>query len=139
VVKPSSLSETYPQGPLSSAVFYGIISGARLKARQQLDSLSSRYQNSLPSLTQKAKAQPQPSNKGKQKDQLTANQLIDESMNIDVPEDPESSISQPNQEDDLDHQLHESSNSNPIGTSPPVTITQSEDKKKGKDHTINYE
>ncbi|GBC30332.2 hypothetical protein GLOIN_2v1784074 [Rhizophagus irregularis DAOM 181602=DAOM 197198] len=43
LVKPTSLADTYSVGPLTSEVFYGIISEAHLKARQQLDSLSSRY------------------------------------------------------------------------------------------------
>ncbi|PKB95453.1 hypothetical protein RhiirA5_386010 [Rhizophagus irregularis] len=42
LVKPTSLADTYSVGPLTSEVFYGIISEAHLKARQQLDSLSSR-------------------------------------------------------------------------------------------------
>jgi hypothetical protein len=89
LVKPSSLAEKELQhGPLTSEVFYGIISVARLKARQQLDSLSSRYQNSLPELAKKH--QPQQNKKGKQKDQSNqhvliktyAKPVIDESMNI---------------------------------------------------------
>ncbi|CAG8766369.1 18429_t:CDS:2, partial [Rhizophagus irregularis] len=67
-----------------------IISGARCKARQTLDSLSSRYQNALPSLVQSAvEAQLKKKEKkvGKQKapvsDDADANLVIDESMNID--------------------------------------------------------
>ncbi|PKY59565.1 hypothetical protein RhiirA4_482401 [Rhizophagus irregularis] len=89
LVKPTSLADTYPIGPITSEVFYGIISGVRLKAHQQLDSLSSRYQNSLPTLAKNL--QPQQGKKGKQKDQSNqhvlietyANPVIDESMNID--------------------------------------------------------
>ncbi|CAB4419712.1 unnamed protein product [Rhizophagus irregularis] len=35
LVKPSSLSDKSPHGPLTSEVFYGVISVARAKARQQ--------------------------------------------------------------------------------------------------------
>ncbi|PKY56064.1 hypothetical protein RhiirA4_476073 [Rhizophagus irregularis] len=68
VVKPSTFGEKNTQyGPVSGDIFHGILSVARAKARQQLDSLSSRYQNSLPSLAKKL--QPQQNKKGKQKDQ----------------------------------------------------------------------
>ncbi|PKK60576.1 hypothetical protein RhiirC2_793131, partial [Rhizophagus irregularis] len=82
-----------------------IISGARCKARQMLDSLSSRYQNALPSLVQNAvKAQLKKKEKkvSKQKapvsDDADANLVIDESMNIDDNVDPDTTESQPNQE-----------------------------------------
>ncbi|PKY61827.1 hypothetical protein RhiirA4_487353 [Rhizophagus irregularis] len=139
LVKPVTLADTYNVGPLTSEVFYGIISGARLKARQQLDSLSSRYQNSLPSLAKKL--HPQQGNKGKQKDQSNqhvlletyANPVIDESMNIDETADPSVAASQPNQEGDSRSTQSTSSNPTPIGTSPPNVVTQSEDKiKKSK-------
>ncbi|CAG8671226.1 21882_t:CDS:2 [Rhizophagus irregularis] len=67
-----------------------IISGARCKARQQLDSLNSRYQNALPLLIQNAaEAQLKKKEKkvSKQKvpvsDDTDANLVIDEFMNID--------------------------------------------------------
>ncbi|CAG8761375.1 22960_t:CDS:1, partial [Rhizophagus irregularis] len=66
-----------------------IISGAHCKARQMLDSLSSRYQNAFPSLVQNAvEAQLKKEKKvSKQKapvsDDADANLVIDESMNID--------------------------------------------------------
>ncbi|CAB4431895.1 unnamed protein product [Rhizophagus irregularis] len=147
LVRPATHADTFPIGPLTAEVFYGIISGARLKARQlrgldkqpyrqQLDSLSSRYQNSLPALAKKL--QPQHSTKGKQKDQSNlhvststyANPVIDESMNIDESADPSIAVSQPNQEGNLGSTQSTSSTTTPIGTSPPNVITQSEEKNK---------
>ncbi|CAB4440722.1 unnamed protein product [Rhizophagus irregularis] len=136
LVKPTSLADTYNVGPLTSDIFYGIISGARLKARQQLDFLSSRYQNSLPTLAKKL--QPQQENKGKQKNQSNlhvstetyANLVIDENMNIDEPADPIIAASQTNQEGNLGSTASTSSTTTPIGTSPPINISQSEDKNK---------
>ncbi|PKC50546.1 hypothetical protein RhiirA1_486041 [Rhizophagus irregularis] len=58
-----------------------IISGARCKAHQQLDSLSSRYQNALPLLIQNA-AEAQLKKKGEEDDNV----------------DPDTIMSQPNQE-----------------------------------------
>ncbi|CAB4422661.1 unnamed protein product [Rhizophagus irregularis] len=137
VVKPSTFGEKNTQyGPVSGDIFHGILSVARAKARQQLDSLSSRYQNSLPSLAKKL--QPQQNKKGKQKDQSNqhvsietyANPVIDESMNIDESADPSIAVSQPNQEGNLRSTQSTSSTTTPIGTSPPNVITQSEDKTK---------
>ncbi|PKY59511.1 hypothetical protein RhiirA4_482305 [Rhizophagus irregularis] len=136
LVKPLSLADSYPKGPITSEVFYGIISGARLKARQQLDFLSSRYQNSLPMLAKKL--QPQQGMKGKQKDQSNqhvsietyANPVIDENMNIDEFADPNSTESQPNQEGTFGSTQSTSSKSTPIGTSPPNVITQSKEQNK---------
>ncbi|PKY50578.1 hypothetical protein RhiirA4_467131 [Rhizophagus irregularis] len=136
LVRPATHADTFPIGPLTAEVFYGIISGARLKARQQLDSLSLRYQNSLPALAKKL--QPQHSAKGKQKDQSNqhvststyVNPVIDESMNIDEIADPSIAASQPNQEGNLGSTQSTSSTTTPIGTSPPNVITQSEDKNK---------
>ncbi|CAB4430787.1 unnamed protein product [Rhizophagus irregularis] len=133
LVKPSSLAEKELQyDPLTSEIFYGIISVARLKARQQLDSLSSRYQNSLPELAKKQ--QPQQSKKGKQKDQSNqhvsiqtyANPVIDENMNIDEPADPNIAVSHLNQEGNIGSTQSTSSTTTPIGTSPLNDITQSE-------------
>ncbi|PKY54418.1 hypothetical protein RhiirA4_473225 [Rhizophagus irregularis] len=136
LAKPVSLADTYNVGPLTSEVFYGIVSGACLKARQQLDSLSSRYQNSLPTLAKKLSLQQ--GKKETQSDQSNkhvlietyANPVIDESMNIDGSADPSFAISQPNQEGDLGSTASTSSQTTPIGTSPPTNITQSEEKNK---------
>ncbi|PKY55528.1 hypothetical protein RhiirA4_475057 [Rhizophagus irregularis] len=121
LVKPSSLAEKELQyDPLTSEIFYGIISEARLKARQQLDSLSSRYQNSLPELAKKQ--QPQQRKKGKQKDQSNqhvsiqtyANPVIDENMNIDEPADPNIAVSHLNQEGNIGSTQSTSSTTTPI-------------------------
>jgi hypothetical protein len=136
LVKSTSLADTYNVGPLTSEAFYGIISGARLKARQQLDSLSSRYQNSLPTLAKKLQLQQEKT--GKQKGQSNqhvsietyANPVINESMNIDESADLNIAVSQPNQEGNLGSTSSTSSTTTPIGTSPPIDITQSEEKNK---------
>ncbi|PKY55908.1 hypothetical protein RhiirA4_475747 [Rhizophagus irregularis] len=139
LVKPSSYSDKEPHGPLTSEVFYGIISVARAKARQQLDSLSSRYQNSLPLLAKNQ--QPQQGKKGKQKDQSNqhvlietyANPVIDEPMNIDESADPNIAASQLNQEGNSGSTQSTPSTTTPISTSPPNVITQSEEiNKKSK-------
>ncbi|CAB4424216.1 unnamed protein product [Rhizophagus irregularis] len=132
LVKLSSYSDKEPHGPLISEVFYGIISVARAKARQQLDSLSSRYQNSLPLLAKKLPTQQ--GTKGKQKDQSNqhvsietcANPVIDKPMNIDESADPNIAASQLNQEGNSGSTQSTSSTTTPIGTSPPNVITQAE-------------
>ncbi|PKY55446.1 hypothetical protein RhiirA4_474907 [Rhizophagus irregularis] len=139
LVKPVSLADTYSVGPITSEVFYGIISGARLKARQQLDSLSSRYQNSLPMLAKKLQSQQE--KKGKQKDQSNqhvsietyANPVIDESMNIDESADPNIAVSQPNQEGNIGSTSSTSFTTTPIDTSLLNDETRMEEKiKKSK-------
>ncbi|PKY50871.1 hypothetical protein RhiirA4_467563 [Rhizophagus irregularis] len=109
---------------------------ARLKARQQLDSLSSQYQNSLPTLAKKL--QMQQGKKGKQKDQSNqhvsietyANPVINKSMNIDDSADPSIAASQPNQKGNLRSTQSTSSTTTPIGTSLLNVITQLEEKNK---------
>ena len=62
-----------------------------------------------------------------------ANQVIDKSMDIDETADPSIAASQTNQEGNLGDQQSTSSSSQPIGTSVPAGIIQSESKnKKGK-------
>ncbi|PKK59887.1 hypothetical protein RhiirC2_794158 [Rhizophagus irregularis] len=117
-----------------------IISGARCKARQTLDSLSSRYQNALPSLVQNAvEAQLKKKEKkvGKQKapvsDDADANLVIDESMNIDDNVDPDTTESQPNQEGSSNVDQSSTSISKPIGSQIPKNVTSSESQiTKGK-------
>ncbi|PKY52612.1 hypothetical protein RhiirA4_497073 [Rhizophagus irregularis] len=137
VVKPATYGEKHsPVGPVTAEIFYSVVSVARAKARQQLDSLSSQYQNSLPSLVKTQ--QPQPNKKGKLKDQSNqhvsietyVNQVINESMNIDEPADPSIAVSQLNQEGNLGSASSTPSTTTPIGTAPSNDITQSEEKNK---------
>ncbi|PKY44274.1 hypothetical protein RhiirA4_418906 [Rhizophagus irregularis] len=139
-----SNSETLNNVPvttnLTRTLIQAIISGARCKARQQLDSLSSRYQNALPSLIQNAaEAQLKKKEKkvSKQKapvsDDADANLVIDESMNIDDNVDPEVTIAQPNQEGTSNDDQQSSSKSKPIGSQLPLKVTPSESQiTKGK-------
>ncbi|GBC23733.2 hypothetical protein GLOIN_2v1653024 [Rhizophagus irregularis DAOM 181602=DAOM 197198] len=110
-----------------------IISGARCKARQQLDSLNSRYQNALPLLIQNAaEAQLKKKEKkvSKQKvpvsDDTDANLVIDEFMNIDDNVDPDITMSQPNQEGLSKVDQQSTSISKPIGSQIPKNVTPSE-------------
>ncbi|PKY25978.1 uncharacterized protein OCT59_002649 [Rhizophagus irregularis] len=102
-------ADTYPTGPLSSMVMYGIILRARFKAYQQLNSLSSRYQNALPKWS-----------KAYMSKDTNINLLIDESMNADGDEDLNFTTSQSNQKGDLNDQQISLSISKPIGTSIPA-------------------
>ncbi|PKY61179.1 hypothetical protein RhiirA4_485799 [Rhizophagus irregularis] len=129
VVKPATYSES----------ICNIVSVTRAKAHQQLDSLNSRYQNSLPLLAKKL--QPQQNKKGKLKDQSNqhvsletyVNPVINESININEPADLNIAVSQPNQEGNFGSTSSTSSTTTPISTTSLIIITQSEEKiKKSK-------
>ncbi|CAB4437984.1 unnamed protein product [Rhizophagus irregularis] len=135
-VKPNVQTKKFVEkcDSFSSAGVTGIISIARHKARQQLDRLSSRYQNSLASLAQTSdnKAQQNMSNQSKVHVPIgdSADLTIDNSMNIDSTVDPSVAKVQPNQEGDLSYQQIMPSTSNTIGSITPPAITQPEPKSK---------
>ncbi|PKY53288.1 hypothetical protein RhiirA4_471410 [Rhizophagus irregularis] len=118
----------------SSAGVTGIISIARHKARQQLDHLSSHYQNSFALLAQNSHTNAQQSTSSQSKAHVLigerANLTINNSMHIDSTADPSVAEVHLNQEGDLNNQQNTPSTSNTIGDNIPPVITQPEPKSK---------
>uniref|UniRef100_U9THQ6 Uncharacterized protein n=1 Tax=Rhizophagus irregularis (strain DAOM 181602 / DAOM 197198 / MUCL 43194) TaxID=747089 RepID=U9THQ6_RHIID len=141
IIEPCNAAENSSEftGPLRPEVFFGIVSAATAKARQELEKITTRYQNAYNNaLVQRIATETKPNNKGKQSNQSENSNsarsqpppVIDKSMDIDTDIYPNIAEGQSNQEGNLiDPSIAPSTNTT-IGTSASAAITQTESKKK---------
>ncbi|PKC00527.1 hypothetical protein RhiirA5_382389 [Rhizophagus irregularis] len=141
ITEPRNAAENSSEftGPLRPEVFFGIVSAATAKARQELEKITTRYQNAYNNaLVQRIATEVKPNNKGKQSNQSENSNsarsqpppVIDKSMDIDTDIYPNIAEGQSNQEGNLvDPSIAPSTNTT-IGTSASAAITQTESKKK---------
>ncbi|CAG8713866.1 4954_t:CDS:2 [Rhizophagus irregularis] len=72
IIEPCNAAENSSEftGPLRPEVFFGIVSAATAKARQELEKITTRYQNAYNNaLVQRIATETKPNNKGKQSNQ----------------------------------------------------------------------